>query len=56
MKTAKTYLPTQRLTYEDIQDLLIVAPRTARGYIKDIREEYDIKVVCYFHFLKYFKL
>nr|WP_294781363.1 hypothetical protein [uncultured Flavobacterium sp.] len=46
----------QVVTAKELSNLMGVHINTAKVYIKDIKQEYDIKVVLKFHVLSYFKV
>jgi pyruvate/oxaloacetate carboxyltransferase len=55
--TTKTYTDCQKLSFKDIEALLIsVSPKTAKQYLTDIKKEFDVKIVLFCHFKKYFKV
>jgi hypothetical protein len=57
MSTKTTYTDYQKLTFKDIESLLIsVSPKTAQQYLTDIKKEYELKAVLFCHFKKYFKI
>ncbi|WP_157776678.1 hypothetical protein [Flavobacterium crassostreae] len=47
---------TQKLTAKDVAELLAVSLATAEKYFKDIKQQYEINIVLFFHFKKYFKI
>lgn len=46
----------QVVTAKQLASSMGVHLNTAKVYIKDIKQEYDIRVVCICHVLKYFKV
>jgi ribosomal protein S25 len=59
--------PIKPLTPKAMQELKVITAKTlasqmgvhlntARSYMKDIKQEYDIKVVCLDHINQYFKI
>ena len=50
------YLPTTKITYIDVMIFSNVSERTAKSYLKDIKEEFGIKKVFYAHYCNYFKI
>lgn len=50
------YTHFQKITNKDISNILIVSSSTAKIYLKDIKNHFNIKVVTYFHLMQYFKL
>lgn len=57
MSDTKNFVDTQRIGWIDIQNLLIsVSPSTAKRYLSEIKETFNLKVVLYIHFKKYFKM
>lgn len=47
---------TTKLTVKDLQNLLSVSSSTAKRYYKDIKLEFELKIITYQHFKKYFKV
>lgn len=47
---------TNKLTAKQVSELLNVSVSTAYRYMKDIKEEYNLKVVTFSHYQKYFKI
>jgi hypothetical protein len=56
MTDTKNYKAFQKLSWKDIQELLIVSDSTAQRYLNDIKQSYSISIVTYNHFKKYFKI
>jgi hypothetical protein len=53
----KNYKEFQKLSYKDIENLLItISERTAKQYLNDIKQHYQIDIVTYQHFKNYFKV
>jgi DNA-binding CsgD family transcriptional regulator len=50
------YTLFQKITNKDIANILVISTSTAKIYLKDIKEHYNIKIVTYFHLTQYFKL
>ena len=45
------------MSAKDIEILLInISPSISRVYLSDIKKEFKIKTVLFFHFKKYFKI
>lgn len=57
MTSQKVYTDLQKITSKDIETLLIsISNKTAQQYLTDIKKEYDLKIVLFQHFKKYFKI
>lgn len=56
MADTKNYKEFQKLSWKDIQDLLIVTDATAQRYLTEIKEHFNVTVATYQHFKKYFNL
>lgn len=56
MTDTNNYKAFQKLSWKDIQDLLLVSDSTAQRYLSDIKQNFDITIVTYSHFKNYFKL
>lgn len=56
MTDTQNYKAFQKLSWKDIQQLLIVSDSTAQRYLSDIKQTFNISIVTYNHFKKYFKL
>lgn len=46
----------QRVTAKDLAQNMGVNVSTAKRYLKDVKDEYDIKIVLLCHINKYFKV
>lgn len=46
----------KRITYSDIQKYLVIGDNMAKKILKDIKFEYDIKIVTMEHLKKYLKV
>lgn len=46
----------KKMTFKDIQNSLEVSECTAKKILKDIKNEYDIKIVTYRHLKMYLKV
>ncbi|GIZ08488.1 hypothetical protein FUMI01_12150 [Flavobacterium sp. UMI-01] len=55
MADTNNYTELQKLSYKDIECLLIVSEATAKRYYNDIKTTYNLRAVLYKHFLQYFK-
>lgn len=55
MSDTINYKEYQKLSFKDIQTLLIVSEASAKRYLTDIKEHFKIDAVLYLHFKKYFK-
>lgn len=57
MNDTNNYKEFQKLSYKDIQKLLLaISERTAKQYLFDIKKFFQIDIVTYQHFKKYFKV
>lgn len=54
MADTQNYKEFQKLSFKDIQTLLIVSEPTAKRYLGDIKLHFKIDAVLYIHFKKYF--
>jgi response regulator of citrate/malate metabolism len=50
------FQPHQKISAKDIANLLIVSEASAKRYMADIKKQYDITVITYKHYAKYFHL
>lgn len=50
------FAPHQVLKVKDVMTLMYVCERTARSYLSDIREAFNITTVTYHHYCKYFQI
>lgn len=51
------YTDYTKLSYKDIESLLMtISTKTAQQYLTDIKKQYEIKDVLFFHFKRYFKV
>lgn len=54
---SQNYTEFQKLSYKDIEALLItVSECTAKKYFSDIKKQFNIDVVLFWHFKSYFKI
>lgn len=51
------YTDTTKINSKDVLTLMVnISERTAINYYKEIKDHFDIKIVLYYHFKKYFKI
>jgi ribosomal protein S25 len=46
----------QKITAKELAQKMGISIKTAEKYLKDVKEQYDIKVVCLGHVNTYFKV
>lgn len=56
MADTKEYKEFQKLTWKDIQDLMLVTDASAQSYLTDIKQHFNVKAATYQHFKRYFNL
>ena len=53
----KNYTDTTKISAKDIELLLIsISDRTARLYLREIKDHFQIRIVLFTHFKQYFKI
>lgn len=55
MADTYNYKEYQKLSFKDIQTLLTVSEASAKRYLSDIKNHFEINAVLFSHFKKYFK-
>jgi hypothetical protein len=57
MIDTNNYKDFQKLSYKDIESLLVtISETTAKRYLSDIKQHFNIDTVLYCHFKAYFKV
>ncbi|GEL11817.1 hypothetical protein SAMN05192550_2807 [Flavobacterium glycines] len=55
MADTNNYKEFQKLSFKDIQSLMLVSEATAKKYLTDIKTHFCITIVTYSHFKQYIK-
>lgn len=56
MADTTNYKEFQKLSWKDLQSLLLVSDASAQRYLTEIKQHFNVTVLTYQHFKKYFKL